>query len=105
MADPLASLSMDDFTPLTGETFTVGVRDRAGIPLRLSEVTSLGWNRPRDSGGRESFSTVFHYPRGEAIPQGIHALMHPKLGSFDCFFVPIGPDAQGLRLEAVFNFL
>lgn len=96
---------MDDFTPLVGETFTVGVQGRGGIPLHLSEVTSLGWNRPRDSGGRESFSITFHYPPGGVIPQGIHGLTHPKLGSLDCFLVPLAPDGQGPRLEAVFNFL
>jgi len=53
----------------------------------------------------EYFSLFFRGPLAAQCNQGIHALHHEKLGSFDLFLVPIGPDAQGMRYQAVFNRL
>jgi hypothetical protein len=37
------------------------------------------------------------------LPQRIYRIEHATLGAFDLFLVPIGPDAQGLRYQAVFT--
>ena len=37
-----------------------------------------------------------------AGPQRIYRLRHDRLGAFEVFLVPIGPDAVGMRFEAVF---
>lgn len=95
--------AIGDFVALTGETFTLGAGEGA-MSVRLSEVTSLGWNRPAECGGCESFSLVFHAAATVRIPQGIYDFTHPRLGTEAMFLVPIGPDAQGMRLQVIFNF-
>lgn len=37
------------------------------------------------------------------LGQGTFELEHEKLGTFPLFLVPIGPDHQGFRYQAVFN--
>ncbi len=37
------------------------------------------------------------------LGQGTFDLEHDQIGSFALFLVPIGPDAEGMRYEAVFN--
>jgi hypothetical protein len=39
----------------------------------------------------------------DQVPQAIYAMRHPTLGALDVFLVPIGPDAVGMRYQAVFN--
>jgi hypothetical protein len=41
--------------------------------------------------------------RGARLEQRIYAVHHPALGAFDLFLVPIGPDGEGMRYEAVFT--
>ncbi|MFT3830523.1 MAG: hypothetical protein QM691_12550 [Opitutaceae bacterium] len=71
------------------------------VPLRISAVQRLGCNRP---GAPESFSVLFHAPAGARLSQRIYAVQHPALGRVELFLVPLGPDARGMQLEAVFNF-
>lgn len=95
--------SLGDFAPLAGEAFTLGAGG-VEVPVRLSEVKSLGWNRPAAQGGRESFSLIFHAPAKANVTQGIYEFTHPRLGTETMFLVPLGPDAQGMCLEVIFNF-
>jgi hypothetical protein len=53
--------------------------------------------------GRQQFSLVFHAPHGALVPQQIYRIENANLEAFDCFLVPIGPDEQGMRFEAVFT--
>ena len=89
---------------MVDETFTL---DRGGdaVPATLAEARSLGFNRPEEQGGRESFALLFHVPPGTRVSQGIHGFTHPRFGRQEWFLVPIGPDAKGLRLEVIFNFV
>lgn len=105
MAAPSALPSIDDFRPLVAELFSIGSPASAPVSARLSEVTSLGWNTPRDRGGRESFSLLFHAPADCRLPQGIHTFTHPQVGTHDLFTVPLGSDGSGMRLQVVFNFV
>jgi hypothetical protein len=52
---------------------------------------------------REQFSLVFREPSGVVLPQMIYRVEHDELGAFELFLVPIGPDAEGMRYEAVFT--
>ena len=36
-------------------------------------------------------------------PRNIYEIEHEKMGALSLFIVPIGPDGEGLRYEAVFN--
>jgi len=53
----------------------------------------------------ESFSLLFRGPISPFFPQAIYRLHHEKLGTMDLFLVPMGPDRDGMRYEAVFNRL
>jgi len=35
-------------------------------------------------------------------PQGIYGVKHDKLGAFELFFVPLGPDPAGMRYQVIF---
>lgn len=88
----LSDLTVDTFTPYIGDAFRV-----SGVDTELIEATPHG---PAPT--RQQFSLVFRGPLGPALPQRIHPLSHPALGAFELFLVPIGPDADGMRYEAVF---
>ncbi|MCM3876751.1 MAG: hypothetical protein NEA02_10065 [Thermoanaerobaculia bacterium] len=96
----LESLKFEDFFERVGEGFRVG---EAGVPgLTLIEATDL--SRPESPGPRRSpFSLVFRGPMKPVLPQRTYALEHASLGRLEIFIVPIGPDASGMRYEAVFN--
>lgn len=52
---------------------------------------------------RAPFSIVFRGPPTPILPQRIYRLVHAEIGEFELFLVPIGPDEQGMRYEAVFT--
>lgn len=81
-----------------GDTF------RAQVPggtmdLTLCEAVGL----PPRPHGRQPFSLLFRSPDGTSVPQAGYPVEHPGLGEFDLFVVPLGPDAGGMRYEAVFG--
>lgn len=53
--------------------------------------------------GFEQFALVFRGPAGTPLEQRIYAVEHDGIGRFELFLVPLGPDAEGPRYEAVFN--
>jgi hypothetical protein len=73
------------------------------MPLELVEVTDLGGAPRSPDGQRSPFSIVFRSASNTVLPQAIYHLEHPALGSLELFLVTIGPDASGMRYEAVFT--
>ncbi len=69
-------------------------------PLELVEVTERN-----DAPAFEQFSLVFRGAMTPVFPQRTYRVEHETLGSIDLFLVPIGPDAAGMRYQAVFNRL
>jgi len=104
MAD---SMTFEQFSAHVGSPFRLlGVADDVGGPaLELIEATSLRQeDERRDNALRqEPFSLVFRGSTDLVLPQSIYRLSHETLGDLEIFLVPIGPDAQGMRYEAVFN--
>ncbi|MBK9062174.1 MAG: hypothetical protein IPL89_03130 [Acidobacteria bacterium] len=97
----LEVLTYSDFFERVGEEFRVAAGEVA-VGLVLSEVTNLA--RKGDAGPRRApFSLVFRGPLSPVLPQRIWPLEHAALGTLEIFLVPIGPDAEGMRYEAVFN--
>jgi hypothetical protein len=94
------NLNAKSFAAQLQTQFTVRVPDGEPIILQLYEVAEQN-----PSPHIEYFSLFFRGPLAAQCKQGIHFLRHEKLGSFDLFLVPIGPDAQGMRYQAVFNRL
>jgi uncharacterized protein DUF6916 len=101
----LESLEVTTFTGRVGELFRVVIDDTTTLATRLIEVTSA----PGTDGGatragrRTPFSLVFRSAPGATLPQCIYRLHHDGLGALDLFLVPIGPDEEGMRYEAVFS--
>ncbi len=94
-------LSLDLFEPLLGQSFRIG--DASGaLAATLIEATSL---REAQGAGRLSrqFSLVWRGPPGARLEQRIYTVSHPALPPLDLFLVCLGPDAEGMRYEAVFT--
>ena len=81
-----------------GSTFRLGIEGGDQFELELLEVSDLQTTRRQ-----EIFSVVFRCAAPQVLPQRIYGLGHDKMGEFDLFLVPIGPDGQGMCYEAVFN--
>jgi hypothetical protein len=100
----LEEMSHALFAGHVGTTFQAQFGERA-VELTLVEArlnTPLG-QRPAILTRRQSFSLLFRAPAGTAAPQQIYQLNHAVLGDFGLFLVPVGPDAEGMLYEAVFN--
>jgi hypothetical protein len=97
----LEDLAYSDFFERVGEEFRVTAGDGVAV-LALIEVTDL--SRPESpSPRRKPFSLVFRGPFRPQLVQRIWPLEHAAFGRLEIFLVPIGPDAEGMRYEAVFN--
>ena len=100
-ASVLESLTISDFAPRVGELFSIGGADGVSFEAELVEATPVG--EAARPGRRVPFSLVFRGPPGVVLPQRIYRVDHPDLGGLDIFLVPIGPDASGMRYQAVFT--
>ena len=96
-ADPLAALTVDHFLPCLGQNFMLAaVAPHLGLRLVSAQAS-----RHLPASGRRGFALMF---AGQvSLPQTIHKLQHPELGTLDIFLVPIGPGEKGLQYEAIFN--
>src|SRR3712207_4120592 len=96
---------LQDLTPASfeahlGTTFRIHYGGEAPLEVVLYEVVP----HERHAGPREQpFTARFRGPRQPILPQRIYQIEHGPMGTMDIFIVPIGPDAQGMRYEAVFN--
>jgi len=98
---PATPYVLGQFEPLIGQVLTIG--DGTGtLEATLVEATSL---REAQGAGLRSrqFSLVWRGPPGATLPQRIYTVSHPSLGAMELFLVTIGPDAVGMRYEAVFT--
>jgi hypothetical protein len=101
MAD-LAALTHDRFAACVDQPFHVDPGHREPMELALVEVVTRGGFDPQKD-RRQPFSVVFRGPNEPVLPQRIYTLQNETLGSLDLFLVPIGPDDEGMRYEAVFT--
>lgn len=104
MSLDLSALTQADFTPLVGTDFTVQLNEAEMLTLTLVEARAVG--APFRPGARWPFALTWqhpHLPHGAYLPQRIYTLHHPALGALDVFMTPLGPQAEGMRYEAVFN--
>jgi len=96
----LDKLTREDFAPRAGERFRV---EEAGVDLVLAETVGLSAREGNQGPWREPFTLLFRGPKSPVLPQRIYSLEHEALGRLEIFLVPIGPDEDGMRYEAVFN--
>jgi hypothetical protein len=97
----LETFTCATFEPYVGEPFLLLVGPQPPIEVVLVEATVLP--SPPRADARAPFSLVFRQSAGDVLPQATYRVEHAGLGIFDLFVVPIGPDGQGMRYEAVFT--
>jgi hypothetical protein len=105
----LDRLTVTDFEPLCGSAFRAELPGAGPLELGLITATALPAPPPRVQGGgadggarRHPFSLIFRVRTPLHLPQGTYPLAHDQLGQLDVFLVPVGRDADGLLLEAIF---
>jgi len=104
--DMLASVTHATFAEYLGERFRMYVDAERALDVELIEVVPYGSRATKPSGaggGREPFSILFRGPATPVVPQRIYRIAHDRFGMLELFLVPIGPDAHGMRYEAVFS--
>lgn len=89
------------FTEHLGDTFRVPLNAGQSLSLTLIAVTPLKAYEglPR----QDPMSLLFRGPCDVVLPQDTYDLEHERLGTVTLFLVPIIPDAEGPRYEAVIN--
>jgi hypothetical protein len=96
----LESLNSRVFSEHLHSTFQLKVPGAAPLPLELLEVAEKD-QTPRV----EQFSLIFRGPLAPHLKQGTYTFEHEKLGAFDLFVVPLGPDSTGMSYQVIFNRL
>ncbi len=90
---PEHAATLETFAPRVGETFRTDE-----IELTLTEASPSG----PSGAARPGFALVFRGPDEAPLAQGTYPLENPAVGRLDIFLVPIAPDPDGRRYEAVF---
>lgn len=94
----LELLTAADFAPHVHERFRIAPDGGAPFELELIEVAEAD-----DGGARRQFSLVFRGGPSPPLPQRIYPVEHDRLGRLEIFLVPLGPDGEGQRYQAVFT--
>ena len=76
--------------------------ENLSMEFELIECSKIPTSQVVPEGMREPFSLVFRGPMDPLLAQRIYPLDHAEMGQRDIFLVPIGPDQEGMRYEAVF---
>lgn len=97
------ALRIESFQNRVGEIFRLVAPGGTELVLRLSEVTPLSPATSPPGSPRSPFTVLFHGPPTPWVSQATHRLEHGGLGPLELFLVPLGPDAAGMRYEAVFT--
>lgn len=96
----LENLNSQVFSEQLHTTFQLQVPGAAPLALELTEVTDR-----EQSPKVEQFSLIFKGPLTPHFGQGTYTIEHEKLGAFDLFVVPLGPDSTGMSYQVIFNRL
>ena len=101
----LDKLTSKDFTRYIHQSFFIHLDQAEKIEVELIQVTELPASSkdPSKHPRRNPFSIVFRGPKDRVLPQKIYQIEHKDTGTLDLFIVPIGPDEEGMRYEAVFT--
>jgi hypothetical protein len=97
----LSELTHETFGKELGSPFQLNWG--AAAPLRLELVAATEFARASVGTRRTPFSLLFRGPRQPVLPQKTYPLEHDRLGRLEIFLVPIGPEGEAMRYEAVFT--
>lgn len=73
------------------------IAQAADCELELTEIIDSS------SAQLEQFSLIFTGTASPWLRQGLYTLLHPLVKECELLLVPLGPDAAGMRYEAVFS--
>jgi len=90
---------------LTFSRFAPHLRTRFRVLEREDCELELAEAEDHSNATLEQFSLIFTGTASPWLPQGTYKLDHPRMGECELFLVPIGPDAAGMRYQAVFSRL
>lgn len=94
-------LTSQDFAACKDENFSVHLAPDMVITTKLIQVTEFKSFSPLE---RLPFSLVFKTVGTlNGFPQGMYVMENHTIGNLDVFLVPIGPDPDGMKYEAVFS--
>jgi hypothetical protein len=100
----LDKLTSADFRPYLGQPVAIHYGGEAPLAAELAQVTDLGPVPERPGApARAPFAIILRGPYRPVLPQRIYRVEHQALGALEIFFVPVGPDQQGMCYEAIFN--
>ena len=97
----LEDVTIDTFQPHVGTSFTVELPGGDALSLLLSEVHASATDDDSRR-KRAPFSLIFRPPAGRMILQGTYRI-DGAAGAMELFLVPIVPDRDGPRIQAVFT--
>jgi hypothetical protein len=98
----LSELTHATFEPCVGQTFVVRGESADTLDLTLVAVTVVADPIPGVT-SRHAFSLIFRGPADRRLDQALYHFENETAGALDFTIVPIGPDSEGLRYEAVFS--
>ncbi len=106
----LDKVTSDDFKPFLKQTFQIIAEPSASVEAELIQVKELpvAYEDEIDAEDaptrRKPFSLLFRSAqKDEYLPQKIYTIQHDQMGSLDIFLVPLGPDSEGMRYQAIFT--
>ena len=99
----LEDATSETFAPHVGATFQAQTQTGETFDLVLTSCEEDSSSGPAP-GGRIPFSLFFHdADASRYAPQQTFEMRHDELGEFPLFLVPLGPDQQGMRYQAVIS--
>jgi hypothetical protein len=105
IAAVLDRLTVDDFRPAVGQTFSLHAEGAGTLQLELVGARTIEPDAPPvDSAGhRTPFALDFRGPTDPVLPQAIYRLDNPSVGTLEIFVVPVGRTDAGTDYEAIFT--
>ena len=99
----LSRLTHAHFEPCLNQVFQAhGEHADPPQSLELVEVNVIGEPIPGVT-TRHAFSLIFRGPGDRMLRQATYRFENDTIGPLEFTIVPIGPDAKGLRYEAIFS--
>ena len=96
----LDTLTLDHWRECLGQDFRVRLGQEVELELNLTSVTPLG---AASGDRRQPYSLLFAGPLSPLLPQAIYPLWNESMGELGNFLVPLGPQGQAMRYEAIFT--
>ena len=99
----LDDFTLETFTPHVGTTFHLSFGSHE-LDLSLESAAPIETESGGGAGGptRAPFALTFIGPLDPVWHQGTYDVTHEHLGGFPLFVVPLGPEGEVMRYEAVF---